>query len=206
MAPELKTATVGFSPESEVMLSIPASLFRGKRAETINTRFGLLEGDWSNAFDIPPGIKCEVKDFSKAPDFLKKMVELGARVLKTKSDDLLVVHSEQSLEYSKEIQEPREQELEILGRKVAIKTEFHPLKTNVPHTTYTVRTTELGGNRHGPSHLDGRENWGPWAGTYFGGSMSGGTIETNQAKVVEMVIESVKDAAKNPHRPSVITG
>lgn len=216
MSPEVKNTTVEFSPGSEVALRIPANLFRGKRAETINIRRELLEGDWNICVDNPNWaiyldnpirIKTEVKDFSKSPDFLKKMVDLGARVLKTKRDNLLVVHSEESLEYSKEIQKPKEQKEVILGREVLIKTEFCPLKTNIPYTTYSVDTLVDGKEWKGKYYYQsGKMIKGPWEGTYFEGGMSGLTIETDAEKVIGHVIESVIDFAQNPHKPSIITG
>jgi hypothetical protein len=173
-----------------VSIKVPGTPFK-RDGYVIDAQYRFLEGDMKPFFNNPVSAKVrrEVKDLKGYPDYLKEMVDKGARLLITRDDNCLVVHSKDSLKYSNEIQKPKIHERMLLGRIIHIKTQFRPFRNNIPQTGYTVE-----GNPE------------EWKGTYWESASLGGVhAGTNRQEVLVGIINGVYDWATKPHRPSVIT-
>lgn len=143
-----KEKRLEFPPDMRVSVLVPLMTNEGEAGELIETTISKLEGGWKESLFGEPswkkGIDYEIGDFSEHPEFLKTLAEKGARIFKTNGKRLLAIHSEESLQYSKEIQEPIEHEEEIEGRKVVIRTKFTPFRTGVPMTSFYLKEKESG--------------------------------------------------------------
>ncbi len=174
-----------------VSIKVQGDLFKGD-GQVIRTPYRFLEGDMKPFFDNPASAKVrkEVKDLKKYPVFLKDMAEKGARLLITKDENWLVVHSKESLEYSNKIQEPKVHEVSLLGKNIRIETHFHPFLNNYSQTEYTVQG-------------DPKD----WKGTYWEhASLGGGMAGTDPQEILVKIMANVIDWATKPPGPAgVIT-
>ena len=86
-------------PSQDALITIIISVSEQwkQKAETIETEFRLLEGNWNGKviFEI---------DYQKEGDkYNKEIHRRGARIFHTEDDTPLVVHSEESLKFKEEI-------------------------------------------------------------------------------------------------------